>query len=163
MATWSEFEQANPEMAAAGRRLLYQFGIGLGYLATVRKDAGPRLHPICPILADGHLYGLIGISPKRGDLLRDGRYALHTFPSPDRDDEFYLTGRTQYLDDAPLAERVRAAFVATGGTSSNDELLFEFHIEHALLSTYKKRGEPDNWPPIYTKWHATDARPQTTD
>jgi hypothetical protein len=28
-----------------------------------------------------------------------------------------------------------------------------FDIQRALLSTYKKRGEPDNWPPIYQKWH----------
>jgi hypothetical protein len=155
MATWSEFEQADPTMAAAGRKLLYQFGIGLGYLATVRKDGGPRVHPICPIQTGGSLYGLIATSPKQRDLRRDGRYALHTFPSPDIDDEFYVTGRAAHLDDASLAGRVRAAFLATGGTSTNDELLFEFHIEHALLSAYKKRGEPNNWPPKYTKWHAT--------
>ena len=155
MATWSEFEQAHPTMAAAGRKLLYQFGIGLGYLATVRKDGGPRVHPICPILCNGGLYGLIATSPKQRDLLRDRRYALHTFPSKDVDDEFYVTGRAVHLDDPALADRVRAAFLATGGTSTNDELLFEFHIEHALLSTYKKRGEPNNWPPKYTKWHAT--------
>jgi hypothetical protein len=154
MATWTDFENAEPDMAAAGRKLLYQFGIGLGYLATVRKDGGPRVHPICPILMDGRLYGLIATSPKLRDLLRDGRYALHTFPSPDRDDEFYLTGRAAHLNDAALADRVRAAFLATGGTSTNDEHLFEFHIAHALLSTYKKRGEPNNWPPQYTKWHA---------
>lgn len=155
MATWTEFEQADPTVAAAGRKLLYQFGIGLGYLATVRKDGGPRVHPICPIQTEGGLYGLIGTSPKQRDLLRDGRYALHTFPSPDIDDEFYVTGHAVHLDDASLAGRVRAAFIATGGTSTNDELLFGFHIEHALLSTYKKRGEPNNWPPKYTKWHAT--------
>lgn len=154
MATWSAFAEARPEMAAAGRQLLYQFGIGLGYLATVRKDGGPRLHPICPILTEGHLYGLIAPSPKQRDLLRDGRYALHTFPAPDRDDEFYVTGRVLQHDDAPLTDRVRAAFLATGGTSSGDELLFEFLVEHVLLSTYKKRGEPDNWPPTYTKWHS---------
>ena len=154
MSTWHEFENANPVMAAAGRKLLYQFGIGLGYLATVRQDGGPRVHPICPIVLEGRLYGLIGPSPKRRDLLRDGRYALHTFPSPDRDDEFYVTGRALRRDDAQLADRVRAAFVATGGTSSHDERLFEFDIGHALLSTYKKRGEPNNWPPCYTKWHA---------
>ena len=157
MATWSEFEHARPEMAAAGRKLLYQFGIGLGYLATVRKDGGPRLHPFCPILTDGGLYGLIAASPKQRDLLRDGRYAIHTFPSPDRDDEFYLTGRAIRRDDAELTHTVRAAFLATGGTSTNDEMLFEFDIEHVLLDTYKKRGEPDNWPPIYTKWHAAGA------
>jgi hypothetical protein len=154
MATWTAFEQAEPAMAAAGRKLLYQFGIGLGYLATVRKDGGPRVHPICPIQTGAGLYGLIAKSPKQRDLLRDGRYALHTFPSPDADDEFYITGRGAHLRDGELTDHVRAAFVATGGTSTNDEMLFEFHIEHALLSTYKKRGEPDNWPPKYTKWHA---------
>ena len=154
MARWSEFEEANPEMATAGRTLIYQFTVGLGYLATVRKDGGPRLHPFCPILMDGGLYGLIADSPKQRDLLRDGRYAIHTFPSPDRDDEFYLTGRAIHRPDAALAAAVRAAFVATGATSTNDELLFEFDLEHVLLATYKQRGEPNNWPPIYTKWHA---------
>ena len=33
------------------------------------------------------------------------------------------------------------------------ERLFEFDIQRVLLSTYKKRGEPNNWPPIYQKWH----------
>jgi hypothetical protein len=154
MAKWSEFERDDPSMAASGRRLLYQFGVGLGYLATVRRDGGPRVHPFCPVQSEGALFGLIGRSPKRGDLLRDGRYALHTFPSPDRDDEFYVTGRAILRNDTALRERVRAAFLATGGTSSNDEMLFELDLEHALLATYKKRGEPDNWPPVYTKWHA---------
>lgn len=155
MATWHEFASAHSQMADAGHKLLYQFGIGLGYLATVRKDGGPRVHPICPVVTEGHLYGLIATSPKQRDLLRDGRYALHAFPSKDVDDEFYVTGRAAHLVDAALAGRVRAAFLATGGTSTNDELLFEFHIEHALLSTYKRRGEPNNWPPVYTKWHAS--------
>lgn len=154
MATWADFERDVPRMAAAGRGLLYQFGIGLGYLATVRRDGGPRLHPICPVLLDGHLYGLIGPSPKQHDLLRDGRFALHSFPSPKVDDEFYVTGRAVKSDDAGLTGRVRTAFTATGSYSSGDELLFEFHLEHALLATYKPRGEPDNWPPTYTKWHA---------
>jgi len=159
MATWNEFENAAPEMAAAGRTLLYQFGLGLGYLATVRRDGGPRVHPICPILCDGRLYALIAPSPKQSDLIRDGRYALHSFPVPDRDDEFYLTGRAVVRDDGELTVRVRAAFVALGGTSSGDERLFELGIEHALLARYKKRGEPNNWPPVYTKWHAPTGRP----
>ena len=154
MATWSEFEQSNPTMAAAGRKLLYQYGVPLGYIATVRKDGGPRVHPFCPTLSEGRLYGLIAHSPKQGDLLRDGRYAIHSFPVQDRDDEFYLTGRAIHRQDSALAGHVRAAFVATGGTSTNDELLFEFDIEHVLLATYKKRGEPNNWPPLYTKWHS---------
>lgn len=158
MATWSEFEQADQEMATAGRKLMYQHGIGLGYLATVRKDGGPRVHPFCPIQTGGGLYALVVSSPKQRDLLRDGRYALHTFSSADRDDEFYLTGRALHREQRELADVVRAAFIATGGHSTNDEMLFELDIEHALLATYKKRGEPNNWPPIYTKWHAPTAR-----
>jgi len=156
MASWDVFERSNPEMAATGRRLLCQYGTGLGYLATVRKDGGPRLHPICPLIGDGRLVALIGRSPKRDDLLRDGRFALHTFPCQDVDDEFYLTGRARRRDDAALSAAVRATF-ATPDEATMDELLFEFDIEHAMLATYKPRGTPNNFPPRYTKWHAPTA------
>lgn len=76
----------------------------------------------------------------------------------DRDDEFYLTGTAVVRDDADLRQAVRTSYLATGGGSDGSERLFEFDIEHVLLSTYKTRGEPDNWPPLYEKWHAS--RPQ---
>src|SRR5262245_36885516 len=38
MKRWSEFAAEAPDMAEAGRALLYQFRVGLGYLATVRRD-----------------------------------------------------------------------------------------------------------------------------
>lgn len=154
MALWRDFERDAPEMAAAGRALIYQFGVGLGYLATVRADGGPRVHPFCPILHEGGLYGLIADSPKQRDLLRDGRYALHSFPAQDRDDEFYLSGRAIRHADPALAGAVRRTMTSTGATSSGDETLFELDLERALLATYKKRGEPNNWPPRYTKWSA---------
>ena len=155
MASWAEFERSNPKLAARGRQILYNFGVPLGYLATVRRDGGPRVHPFCPILCEGGLYGLIGPSPKQDDLIRDGRYAIHSFPLPDRDDEFYLSGRAHLRNDGSLEQAVRAAYLATGGGSDGSELLFDFAIERVLLSTYKRRGEPDNWPPIYQKWHAS--------
>jgi hypothetical protein len=155
MATWRDLERDAPELAAAGRALLQQFGVGLGYLATVRADGGPRVHPFCPILHDGGLYGLIAHSPKQRDLLRDGRYAIHSFPSPDRDDEFYVTGSARAHRDPGLIAAVRQTMISAGATSSGDETLFEFDVERALLATYKKRGEPDNWPPRYTKWAAS--------
>jgi hypothetical protein len=158
MASWGEFEAAAPELAEKGRKLLYQFGVGLGYLATVRRDGGPRVHPFCPILHESGLYGLIGPSPKQRDLLRDGRYAIHSFPSPDRDDEFYLTGRVRAERDAGLAAAVRRTMTSTGATSSGDEALFDFDIERVLLAEYKPRGEPNNWPPRYTKWFDRTAR-----
>jgi hypothetical protein len=152
MATWRDFERDAPEMAAAGRALIQQFGIGLGYLATVRADGGPRVHPFCPILHEGGLYGLIGHSPKQRDLLRDPRCAIHSFPSPEKDDEFYLAAHAVPRPDPVLGEAVRQTMIASGATSSGDEALFEFEIERALLSVYKPRGEPDNWPPRYVRW-----------
>ena len=82
MATWSEFKQSDPEMAEAGRALLYQVGVGLAFLGTVRKDGVARLHPVCPLLTDDdEMYLFVIPSLKREDLLRDGRYALHSFPA----------------------------------------------------------------------------------
>jgi hypothetical protein len=147
MTSWEQFERATPEMAAAGKKLLYQFGLGLGFLATIRPDGGPRLHPFCPIVAEGGLWGFIGPSPKRGDLERDGRYAIHSFPPVEVDDEFYITGRVALIDDSAVIAAVRAAYTAP--IQSDDELLFEFRLERALLATYEKRP---SWPPAYTRW-----------
>ena len=155
MPRWNEFAAQAPEIAEQGRSLIYQFGIGLGFLATVRKDGGPRLHPFCPIQAAGGLYGLIIASPKRDDLLRNGQYAIHTFPKEESDDEFYLTGTAHREHDAAIREEVVASYRATGGNTNDDEWLFEFDIERVLLAIYKKRSEGNTWPPTYSKWAAT--------
>jgi len=71
MATWNEFAQAAPAMAQAGEGQIFQYGVGLAFLATVRSDGGPRLHPVCPVLSQARLYVLIlPDSPKRLDLER---------------------------------------------------------------------------------------------
>jgi hypothetical protein len=147
VARWAEFERSAPELAEAGRRLLYQFGLGLGFLATIRPSGGPRLHPFCPIVAEGGLWGFIGDSPKRGDLRRDGRYAVHAFPPESVDDEFAVDGRAREVTDAAVIARVRAAYHAP--IQSADEVLSEFDIERALLATY---GPRPSWPPVYMRW-----------
>lgn len=154
MLSWSDFAEQAPELAQVGRALLYQFGPGLAYLATVRADGGPRIHPVCVNIVGGGLYTLVVSSPKRHDLLRDGRFALHSFSSPAVDDEFFLAGRAIHRESPGLVARIRAAQQATGATTSDDEELFEYHIERALYSRYKPRGESDNWPPQYLKWRA---------
>ncbi len=92
MVTWGGFSLERPDLAEAGRGLLYQFGVGLAFLATVRRDGGPRVHPMCPMLTDDGLFAFIVASPKRDDLVRDGRYAMHAFPADDNEDAFSLTG-----------------------------------------------------------------------
>ena len=151
MKRWCDLADEEPELAEHGRALIYQHGVGLGYLASVRKDGGPRVHPVCPTLANGGLYLFIGNhSPKLHDLLRDGRYALHTFPVPKGDDEFYVSGRATPIADADVRTIVYDVYTATGATTS-DDTLFELSLERVLFAKY---GELPSWPPLYTKWRA---------
>ena len=149
MKRWADLASEAPELAEAGRALIYQTAIPLGYLATVRKDGGPRVHPVCPVIAHDGLYVFIGNqSPKVHDLHRDGRFALHSFPVPDGDDEFYVSGRSRVVTDPQVRDVVYDAFTATGASTSNDTL-FELWLERALHASY---GRPPSWPPVYTRW-----------
>jgi hypothetical protein len=150
MADWKEFEAATPDLAAAGKKLLYQFGVGLAFLATLRKDGAPRLHPVCLTIVDGMLSALIGPTHKGVDLKRDGRYALHSFPGPNKDDEFLVMGRARFVDDPKRTERVREDLKARGVTSTEDDDLFEFGIDRAMHADYP--GGHGTWPPKYSTW-----------
>lgn len=147
MVTWADFEAAAPEMAIEGRRLLYARGDGEALLATVRQDEPPRIHPINVGIVGQRLYAFLLRSPKRGDLERDGRFAMHAHQDPAGPDEFSLRGRAQRVDD----EAVRSA-VAAGWSFSVDETyhLFEFSIAGAVLGS----RTADEWPPRYSSWTA---------
>ncbi len=135
-------------MAEFGRRLFYQFGVGLGFIGTVRKDGGPRLHPMCPLLFDGNLYAFIERGPKYHDLRRDPRYALHAFPAARDDHEFFITGRAELVATADprqhAAWRVfrqeRGQPVAPGDVSMNT--LFELFLDRALMVVSPGHGNP---------------------
>jgi hypothetical protein len=148
MKRWSEFAAERPTWPRAGRTLIYQHRVGLGYLATVRKDGGPRLHPVCPLIAHGGLYVFIGNqSPKLRDLS-----AIAASPST----PFRTGGGRRVLrvrpraaiDEPAVGEVVYAAYVATGAFTSHDTL-FELWLERALHARY---GPRPSWPPEYTKW-----------
>ncbi|WP_432833644.1 pyridoxamine 5'-phosphate oxidase family protein [Dactylosporangium sp. CA-092794] len=130
MASWAHFAAAEPSLAAAIRTLICQYGPGLGYLATVRPDGAPRLHPVSPVITDAGLFCFVLPSPKRHDLDRDGRYALHSFPSTDSDDEAYLSGRAVPVTDAPLTAHLATTMRAAPGI---DWRLYELTVDLALL------------------------------
>lgn len=157
MVGWGELESARPDLAEAGRGLLYQFGVGLAFMATVRPDGGPRVHPMCPVLHDGGLFALLIPSPKREDLIRDRRYSMHSFPTESDEDAFYLTGLAQPAD----ADDRRAALIRqflderpTIGLATSDldnQVAFEFDITTCMLTRTTGHGDPD---PRHTIWHA---------
>ena len=154
--TWGELRAVRPEAAETGRALLYQFGVGLGFLATVRADGGPRVHPVCPVLTDDGVYLFVVSSPKRADLLRDERYALHAFPVPENEDAFYLSGIAEPRPDPVLRGLLSEIFFAERGMQEpppgfEDELLFELLIDTCLAT--KTTGHAD-YHPQHTVWKA---------
>ncbi|MDZ4279051.1 MAG: pyridoxamine 5'-phosphate oxidase family protein [Dehalococcoidia bacterium] len=154
MAAWDEFAKAAPEMAELGLKQLNKFG--LAYLATVRKDGAPRVHPVCPFVAEGRLFvATAPTSPKRLDLQRDGRYVLHFLPGKN-EEEFLVRGRaTRVTDPATRAMAVEAARNApqhVGGLNVKpEEWLFEYDIEEAATTYWENVGQP-NTRPIRRKW-----------
>jgi hypothetical protein len=143
----------------AGKTLICQWGVGLGFLSTVRRDGGPRLHPICVIVTDDSLYGLIIPSPKLNDLRRDGRYTLHSYPRPDDEDAFYVTGRAMVRPDSEIRRRAIAAFLSQPGRAGppldeaqfDGQTLVEFMVESCLLTRTTGHGDPN---PQHTVWKA---------
>jgi hypothetical protein len=146
MLTWSDFRQRRPDLVEAGRGLLYQVGVGLAFLATVRHDGGPRLHPFCPLLTDDALVAFIIPSPKQRDLQRDGRYALHSFPTDANEDAFYLAGRARLVHDGAVRERFAALFVEERSAigvpvPAAQDLLFAFDVDACLLTRTEGFGD----------------------
>lgn len=159
---WQEFQRTQPDLASAGRELFYQFGVGLGFLATTRRDGGPRVHPICPVIFGEGLYALLVPSPKRADLLRDGRYALHSFPVPANEDAFAIKGEAVSRPDRDLRQAVDAAFLEERGWKTpppgfEQQLLFEFLIDSCLLTRTAGHGD---FEPKHTVWKAASSRLQ---
>jgi hypothetical protein len=161
VATWQRFTEQRPDLAEAGAALLYQHGVGLAFLATIRTDSGPRLHPMCPLLGADGLFAFIIPSPKQGDLYRDGRYAMHSFPCPDNEDAFYITGTARPVTDRGLRrtlaqqfveERARFAAPAPGEV----DVLFEFDVERCLLTKTTGHGDPR---PQHAVWRAAESAP----
>lgn len=149
MASWSEFAADEPRLAAEIRLLLQQYGPGFGYLATVRADGGPRVHPVSPLITDDGLWCFVIDSPKRRDLERDGRYALHSFPPEESDDEAYVAGRAR-----PVADPATVARLARLGraTPQGDWRLFEFTVDVAMLTRRDPVARPGAGRPQVRLW-----------
>ena len=161
---WSSFVAAEPVLAEEARKNLYEVGIGLGFLATVRPDGAPRVHPVCPIVSPAGLHVLVVAGPKQRDLRRDGgRYALHTetCPPPNEEDGCMLSGTAVEVLDGD----VRAVVLDQLRAERNDpdlwpsvhvDALFELRLSSVLL--VRTQASP-TLPAGPTVWHAPSSRP----
>jgi hypothetical protein len=154
MITWTQFTQQQPALAETGRGQFYQHGLGLGFLATVRADGGPRVHPVCPVISAAGLHVLILPGPKRGDLRRDGRYSLHSevFPPPREDDGFAVSGRAAEVSGPATWNIVRDQVIADFGKLWPDYerlTLFELSVASCLLTLTQPDGTFQKGPTIW--------------
>lgn len=135
---------------------MYQYGVGLAFLATVRADGGPRVHPMCPLIAEAGLFAFLIPSPKREDLHRDARYAMHSFPADRNEDAFYLTGTAHPVADARVLRSLQEQFLRERELREppagfGDQELFVFGIDRCLYTVTTGHGDPD---PRHTTWRA---------
>ena len=125
MASWSEFEADAPELAA--RALAFINRGKHKTLATLRKDGSPRISGSEAGVVNGELlWGSMLGAVKARDLLRDGRFALHSASSspPDWDGDAKVAGIALEVDD----DEAKRALLVTGG---NEDLEEDFHLFRA--------------------------------
>src|ERR1044072_3114775 len=128
---WKNFALEATELASFGERRL---ATGVAYLATIRKDGSPRVHPVSPFVGDGRLFIFMEpTSPKRFDLRGDGRYALHCAVEDIEggNGEFCITGRATFIDDPLLRSVAFEAATARGFSPKERYILFELVIDTA--------------------------------
>ena len=143
--SWKLLEAQQPELAAFGaERLNGQ----VAYLATTRNDGSPRVHPVTPIIGQGHLFVFTEpTSPKGRDLQRDARYALHCAVSDNSGSsgEFHIAGQARLIEDSA----VRALAVQHSSYAPAERyILFELDVASAASTIYTDER------PLRQQWKA---------
>jgi hypothetical protein len=176
MAAWAEFVQEAPEVASVAADRwpgivalergeappAGQPAFAIAYLATVRRDGAPRVHPFCPVLAGGRLFAAIPrSSPKGWDLRRDPRCAIHALPGPADDEVCLRASASEVMDDA--ARSMVVAVVGPSGvggmleTVSNDPL-FELDLDQVDVAYWVDVGQPGTHA-VRAQWRARTRSP----
>ena len=138
-AHWRELELDDPTLAGFGRE---RIDGKVSYLATLRRDGSPRLHPVTPILGSGCCFIFIDpTSPRGHDLQANGQYSLHCAmnDSSGSSGEFQMSGMAVLIEDQ--AQR-RLAEEASTFMPGARYLLFELRISEVMSTSYRG-GRPE--------------------
>jgi Pyridoxamine 5'-phosphate oxidase len=145
MLSWADFTAEAPHLEAFGRRRLER---RIAYLATIRADGSPRVHPVSPFIGGGCLAVYMEpTSPKAADLRRDARYALHCGVEDNEggEGEFYVTGRAEEIADPHRRSEAFAWAESAGYKPLERHVFFEFKLGQALSTTYDKGRKRERW------------------
>lgn len=141
--SWMILQAQAPEIAGFAIERLHN---KVAYLATVRKDGSPRVHPFTPIIGEGHFFVFMEPdSPKGNDLRRDGRYSVHcsVTDTSGESGECIVAGRAKFIEDPQL----RALAVRISPYNPAERyILFEFDPESVVMTEYQ------NGQPVRKRW-----------
>jgi hypothetical protein len=145
---WAAFAAAEPELAAATRRLFRRGDTDEGLLATVHGEALPRINPVIVAFVGDRLVTVaLDRSAKLRELREDGRFALHAHQDPAVPDEVVVRGRA-----VELTGDERTAAIADWSFEVGDaDGVFDLRPAQVTLG---ERPDADTWPPVYRSWRA---------
>ena len=141
MKNWADLIETAPELGEFGRQRLTG---RIAYLATIRPDGSPRVHPVSPFIGGGRLFVYMEpTSPKGNDLRRDARYALHCAVEDNSGGkgEFAVSGRALEVNDQQRRTEAFEYARTAGYTPQARYVLFELTLSEAIATTY-----PDDQP-----------------
>ena len=140
LLNWSEFASVQREMAEFGEKRIQ---LRVMYIATIRQDGYPRVHPFTPFIGSGRLFAFMEpTSPKAKDLQRNGRYSMHSLVTDmnGTNGEFQISGDAgQVLDSASREAAITACPYRDITPSFDRYILFEFKINRCLTNFYANR------------------------
>jgi hypothetical protein len=149
MVAWGLVEGAAPELAAAVRGRFEAFGLGL--VATLRRDGSPRISGVEPLFALDELWlGMMPRSLKALDLIRDGRFSLHSATTDKQvtEGDAKVSGVARRVEDEATIAAFREAFAAATGYPPPDGPFELFRAELNEISMLKPAGDHlqiDTW------------------
>lgn len=141
MATWQDFEDAEPAFARRVRELFDAHRHKT--IATLRADGAPRISGIEAAFEDGHLtFGSMPHARKGADLRRDPRFALHSAPVDPVEGQ-----EAQWPGEAKIAGRAVPAGAVTSGPDGDLFRADITEVVHTHLNPQATRLVVDWWTP----------------
>lgn len=145
MPSWSEVEQAVPELSAAVREAFDAHKHKV--LATLRSDGSPRLSGNEAVFRDGDVWlGMMHQSRKALDLRRDGRLELHSAPVDEelKHGDARLAGRAVEITDETMLRDFAAASAPDHDGMEPPEPFHLFRVDVTDITLIRIGEPPDH-------------------